>query len=363
MFNYDMVKKQRPFKQVFVMGMYHTGTCALIRELTNRYRNPIFPKGINELNENRNWKHEITLSPYKNNNNVLVIVLIKDPFFWFQSLKRNKKDLVVKTRNDLAGNIIFNGRGYKNATELWNQSVTNYLDKKLFPISNTLILKYEEFLFQYQETLHLLDTLLLVKPGLTNQVAINTKAHPHEKCHNRLEALEHYQSANRYKDLSKDEMASIILTVSRSLLDYLDYETQTFPIISLPLTRDNLHSLIDQEPFAREDLITKALSSKVSVNELSDSDSDSDSLNRKDNRTSNRIKAVIIKEDQPELDLEVPLEAKTAILVDIPLKTMDKDANSLDIKTHRQTINPILFERNVLEHRGSLASLYRALRK
>ena len=49
MLNIDTVITNKPFRQVFVTGMYHSGTCAFINELNKRYTVPIYPRGIKNL--------------------------------------------------------------------------------------------------------------------------------------------------------------------------------------------------------------------------------------------------------------------------------------------------------------------------
>ena len=374
--NYQHVKTHYPYRQVFVMGMYHTGTCALIRELTNRYRIPIYPKLIKEFHDNRVWKHAFEKSPYYNNQNVLVVVLVKDPFFWFQSLKRNKKDLQVKTLDGLAGTIIFNGRSYKNAVDLWNTYITNYLDTSRFSPNNTLILSYETFLFRYQETMDIFDTLLPLIPGSGNHLAINIKSHPHSTCRNRLEALEHYRFKNRYLTLSENEITTIQKTVDKRLLDSLDYRHDTFPIIKLPLTIDNLNSMVNQELINPDELISKALSSSktssssqkeknVNVIGIQNDDSDISSNISDTNAVSDidLINPVSIKDENPEMLEEVTIEAKTGKLVNNVEVTTQSNSNLNRNYRQNQKINPVLLEHALMSNNNSLAGMYKSLKR
>ncbi len=251
MLNFTEVIKYKPFREVFVMGMYHSGTCALIRELKKRYTLPIYPRGTSEFHPEGHWKHGFEFSPFKNDNSVLVITLIKDPFFWIQSLKKQNKGIIInEKRNDvdkaLLDNVIFNGYNYKNVIEIWNKYAKGYLNQVKFPTSNTLVVCFSDLLFRFKELQQQLDKLL-PRHELAQLYFPPTEisSRPTDKtCRNRQEALEYYIPENRYRTFKDKELVAIQRGLDRKLMYRLGYTTDDF--IGPELTELNLRMLQQQ---------------------------------------------------------------------------------------------------------------------
>ena len=230
MLNIETIITHKPFRKVFVTGMYHSGTCALINELNKRYTVPISPHGIKEFNDDGYWKHGNNVSPYLNDRSVLVIVLIKDPFFWIQSLKKDKKAITISNTSlsihkKLLDSVKFNGYTYDNVIDIWNRYAINYLNIKKYPPENTLIIPYHEFLYHFKELQTTLDTILPKKylADLYFPPTMASSRPNNKKCRNRQDATEYYITENRYNNFSDSELIIIQRSLDKKILHRYGY--------------------------------------------------------------------------------------------------------------------------------------------
>ncbi len=248
-------QKPLTFQEVFVMGMPHTGLTALARELSRKYQIPIYPKPGKCFHPNGAWKFSNQVSPFQMDSRVLVIVLIKDPFFWVQSLKRNPGHLrnqrlstgENKTTIDFLQDLNFNGRPYQNIADLWNQSVANYLNPIKFPPTNTMVITTSEFLYQFRDIQERLDEILLAPDAPKGYLPpCYLKSQPHSKtCRDRFSAEDYYHQENRYQNLTNQEIKLLKQQLQSPLLQRLHFKTDDF--IGQALTSENLKTFTRQQ--------------------------------------------------------------------------------------------------------------------
>ncbi len=248
-------QKPLTFQEVFVMGMPHTGLTALARELSRKYPIPIYPKSGKLFHPNGAWKFSNQVSPFQRDPRVLVIVLIKDPFFWVQSLKRNPGHLrnqrlstgENKTTIDFLQDLNFNGRSYQNIADLWNQSLANYLNPTKFPPTNTMVITTSEFLYQFRDIQERLDEILLAPDAPKGYLPpCYLKSQPHSKtCRDRFSAEDYYHPENRYQNLTNQEIKFLKQQLQAPLLQRLHFKTDDF--IGQALTSQNLKTFTEQQ--------------------------------------------------------------------------------------------------------------------
>ena len=222
------------FTEVFVMGMYHSGTNALIRELQHYFQIPVYPNDRSSFHPNGTWKHTVRpqISAPANR---LHCILVKDPYFWIQSVKKCPYELKLSHQvnpiqtEDLLVPLQLEGRQYANIGAVWNQYTKTYLDDLAFSPENTVIIRFHDFLYRYQEVMLALDKYLPRKIGsgkTFHPFSQRSKSHG-IFCRNRDEAMSYYQSANRYRGFSPSELVRIGESLDTRLMSRLNYPQLT----------------------------------------------------------------------------------------------------------------------------------------
>lgn len=219
-----------PFTEVFVMGMYHSGTNALIRELQHYFNVPVYPNDNGSFHPNGTWKH--TIRPQISSPaNRLHCVLVKDPYFWVQSVKKCPYELKVSSKvipiqtTDLLDTVQLEDRQYPNIMALWNQYTKTYLDDRAFSPQNTVVIRYQDFLYRYREVMTTLSKYLPRRPGssqIYQPFSQRSKSHG-IFCRNRDEAIAYYRPENRYLGFTQNELEKISQSLDTQLMDQFNY--------------------------------------------------------------------------------------------------------------------------------------------
>ena len=257
--NYDRVKGLK-FRDLIIIGMNNSGITPLTHDLQVRYKVDIFPQ-----HNNHYYPHMLQKSPCINDKSTLLICLVKDPYFWYQSLKKNPKDLISPTNNFL-DYLIFNGKGYDSAIHLWNEYVTNYLDPSKFPPKNTIIMKYEDYLHNFHKIIDFMDNLLEIRHNMGLPFPRNNKEMEW------FRAIDYYKDINRYNNLNKQELFKINSYLNDTLLERLTYKKKLTVNLTLPLTYENLSKLnFNKETTTKRIFDNLSTSDKIIIENTSES--------------------------------------------------------------------------------------------
>jgi hypothetical protein len=238
------------FEEVFVMGMYHSGTNAMIRELTRRFKIPVYPNDGGGFHPKGYWKHTTEASPYRGDPTRLVIVMTKEPFFWLQSLRRRRYDLKLLTSaptvmESLLSAVELEGRYYPSSLHLWNEYASHYLDPIRFPPENTRLIRFEDFLYRFTTVMEELYTILPARPEIARDTPPLwgvSKQHGHWS-RNRKEAEAYYRIyENCYQGLSPSQITEVHNNLDLRQLERLGYMVDA---IEQPDTIGNKSSVSD----------------------------------------------------------------------------------------------------------------------
>lgn len=219
------------------LGAYGTGTNYLCRTLERSglvISNSERPNSWNQHNKVV-FKHYVieadTLRVLKPPSSAIYLCIIKNPFFWIQSLKRMAHAGILTAREMKAlgdvdvedfirsGGTMVGARRevgddeearvrYDNLPDLWNRYVRGYL--QYLPQEQTLILRYEDILMQPGKYL----SLVMEKASASGREIklyegrrFQTETEPGVG-HNHAEALEYYSDAGRrYHEFSDRSIA------------------------------------------------------------------------------------------------------------------------------------------------------------
>jgi len=120
------------------------------------------------------WKHTVLEHAPRLSDDVFCVCLVKDPFFWVQSLGRDPAggtfyelqpvevvpddlgggaNIFVQepsSASQLFGSVLFDGQVYPDALALWEAAVRAYLDEDIFPSWRTAVVRCEDFLFDFE---------------------------------------------------------------------------------------------------------------------------------------------------------------------------------------------------------------------
>lgn len=109
------------------------------------------------------WKHTVRArrqGPIPVDQDTLVIIVTKDPLFWLKSMSKHFYEMKVVDKgahrrglDSLFCSIEHEGRQYDDAVQLWTACMESYLDDELFPNSQCVILRYEDFLFRFWDVM------------------------------------------------------------------------------------------------------------------------------------------------------------------------------------------------------------------
>eukprot|EP00913_Durusdinium_trenchii_P031827 g29805.t1 len=163
------------------------------------------------------WKHRAHhrappgLAP-----DVFCILMVKEPHFWLQSCSRElrnffelrpvalrgttRRELPAQELRQLLSNLEHDGILYENAMDLWNDTMQSYLDDHIYPPSQSVIVRCEDFLFSYAKVMDALQKLGALKPrSAADTEPLKERAKGHKECRTRDEALEFYRQPKNRK--------------------------------------------------------------------------------------------------------------------------------------------------------------------
>ena len=248
-----------PFTEVMVMGMYHSGTNALVREIQHNFQLPVYPTRPQAFHPDGTWKHTLrpTITAPRTR---LHCVLVKDPYFWFQSVSRCPYELQCQrsgpqgqtTISDLFRPVQLQGRQFPHLAEVWNAYLRNYLDNHCFSPHNTIIIPFSSLLTEYHQVMTVLARYL---PAKSNHLAwyqpFRTASKHHGRaCRNRAEAIAYYQPENRYVGFTPAQVAQLAQQLHPYLLTLVGYQ---LPEVPIPRPTSVRPTATDSQPKVRDE--------------------------------------------------------------------------------------------------------------
>lgn len=243
----QVARPRRIFRSACLLGAHHSGTNALFRELP-RFFNLRF------LNEHRAdsphlWKHTVVRQPPPLPRDALCICVVKDPAFWIQSLGRDPaggtfyeimpvrrswlgaslEQVPAADKGQLFGKVMFNGCSYDDALDLWESTVRGYFDESALPSAQTVVLRIEDFTFNFSSVIKALAHYGLEwredAPAIEPlDAAVKDHTHPKSTRRSRSEIEKEYRNpVKRYKGLTTKQKARL-KRVDRRLTEQLGYD-------------------------------------------------------------------------------------------------------------------------------------------
>lgn len=139
---------------VQVYGLQNAGTSAMQAELRRLF-------GRSQLVW-QEWKH--TLAPVRQRQRwVLNVVVVKDPYWWLHSMRRNPYSVPFQSQAIAAG-FAYQGRRFERGlAQLWNAHARLYAHE--FPAERTLVFRAVDLLFRWEGVVSTLRRWLRVDPG------------------------------------------------------------------------------------------------------------------------------------------------------------------------------------------------------
>eukprot|EP00747_Dinoflagellata_sp_TGD_P179114 gnl/TRDRNA2_/TRDRNA2_29339_c0_seq1.p1 gnl/TRDRNA2_/TRDRNA2_29339_c0~~gnl/TRDRNA2_/TRDRNA2_29339_c0_seq1.p1 ORF type:complete len:560 (+),score=72.62 gnl/TRDRNA2_/TRDRNA2_29339_c0_seq1:75-1682(+) len=232
------------FKQVLVMGLYHSCTNAVLKELERRFECEV----TNDWHTRKidaHWKHRVNcVRPDGLEKNQLVILMVKEPHFWLKSCSREvrnffelhpvvmnpetglREDGKPQNLQDLLGPIEHDCIMYPNAAALWSDYVRSYFDDEVYPPEHCVIVRCEDFLFRFHDVMDALRDFGLEEKqeAAERPDPLADRAKGHMECRTRDQALDFYAHAeNMTSGFSSDELAVVARHLDAEALKRLHY--------------------------------------------------------------------------------------------------------------------------------------------
>jgi len=163
------------FRKVCVFGPFNSGTNAIMREIPRFFDAEIMNR--HRRNNPALWKHTIFSRPAPLPADTFCICLVRDPGYWIQSLGRDpaagtfndfvpvrlfstvdgtveERPVQTKEARQLFERIFLDGQTYNDALEVWEQTVSAYFNDKYLPSGQVVVLRYEDYIFHFEKTIH-----------------------------------------------------------------------------------------------------------------------------------------------------------------------------------------------------------------
>jgi len=232
----------RPFNKVLLMGLYHSCTHAVARELERRFDVEVMNAG-RVSKENTMWKHRVHHHPLEGlGPNVLAVLMVKEPYFWLKSTSRvarnfweihpfredelgEREDVLPDSIADLFQPFEHDTIVYPNAVVLWNDAIRSYFDDDVYPPEQSVIIRCEDFLFEFHKVMDELAALGLkdrekgLKPSPSGDRARSSR-----DCRTREQALRFYGDArNRKSEFQQEELDIVERTLDLEVAKRLSY--------------------------------------------------------------------------------------------------------------------------------------------
>lgn len=234
----DPFRTVKKWKKVQILGPFNSGTNLLHQILDQAYKVEVGPIGSTII-----WKHTIMdaakVGKLKKNrvegkvlgDDVLKIVMVRDPYFWLRSLGKKRYTLESFSRspdniNDLiVSECKLRSRRYANCVELWNAYYGNYL-KHLSPFSSTLYIRYEQLIFEPERVIGVISKYLQLRPMYTQMSEIMKIMQPpsNSRAKNYKDAVKYNATAeNRVDQYSPEVIKFIGDKLDKNLMEKLGY--------------------------------------------------------------------------------------------------------------------------------------------
>lgn len=180
------------------------------------------------------WKHAVRLQkqgPIDTDDDTLVVLVTKDPFFWLKSMSKHFYEMKVAKGpwqraglDPLFSELTHEGRSYGDALELWSTAMRSFLDEELYPSDRCVLLRYEDFLFNFWDVmLHLAAFLPAHGQRLKEPPNVRRSKSHGKDVRGRDEALRFYSlQANRHGEFGEKHLERF-WRISPELLQALGY--------------------------------------------------------------------------------------------------------------------------------------------
>eukprot|EP00439_Symbiodinium_sp_Y106_P065059 s960_g10.t1 len=154
-------------RRILVMGLYHSCTNAMVKELENRFDVEV----LNDWHTGKAdlaWKHRANRHRLEAlSEDVFCILLVKEPHFWLRSCSRElrnffelrpfegpqRREMPAQKLSQLLGTLEHDCLAYENALHLWNDTVRSYMDDQVYPADQAVIVRCEDFLFSFHDVM------------------------------------------------------------------------------------------------------------------------------------------------------------------------------------------------------------------
>lgn len=232
------------FKKALVMGLYHSCTNAVQKELEKRFAVEV-ANDWHTGKEGSLWKHRVNeREPEGMSSDCLVVLMVKEPYFWLKSCCREPRNWFElhpfrkneegeledvpenkKVMEDLFRPLEHDTILYPNAALMWNDVVRSYFDDSVYNPQQAVIVRCEDFLFSFHAVMDELAKLGLEElNGGDRPEPLADRAKGHYECRTRDQALGFYASnANRTSDFSQEQLNVVARDLDRELLARLSY--------------------------------------------------------------------------------------------------------------------------------------------
>ncbi len=213
---------QKKFKFIQIYGPFNTGTNLLVNLMQN-----IFHYKIPEAGSTHYWKHSTVLNNYAN---TFHICITKNPFSWFESLKKesytlkwNKNISILNQRVVLESDKKYiKPRPFPSITNLWTFYYQTYINfQKNYP-HNTIFILYEDLIYNTDNIFENISKIINIPlPNDYENIKNNTLKKPakqHGNCNNINKALTVNQCEYLFSKYNKDEVNKIFNCIQLGLI-------------------------------------------------------------------------------------------------------------------------------------------------
>jgi len=234
----------RKFSKALVMGLYHSCTNAIQKELEKRFLVEV-SNDWHTGKEGNLWKHRVNENELPGiGSDCLIVLMVKEPYFWLKSCcreprnwfelqpfrkndKGEREDIPEskKTMADLFSPLEHDTIIYPNAVAIWNDVVRSYFNDSVYPPSQAVIIRCEDFQFRFHEVMDQLAAF-----GLSDREKgekpdpLADRAKGHYECRTRDQALQFYADrANRTSLFTKEQIGIVAHDLDQELLLALRY--------------------------------------------------------------------------------------------------------------------------------------------
>lgn len=183
------------------------------------------------------WKHAVRRQRHgeiDTDDDTLVVLVTKDPTFWLKSMSKYIYPEIKippgcqrSGMEPLFGELSMEGWHYRDAVELWNNSMCSFLDEGLYPSSRCIILRYEDFLFRFWDVMVHLAAFLPANGQRLKEPPNASRSKTHGRVvRGREEALRFYAlHKNKYSDFLDETLERIAAGFETRSLRALGYES------------------------------------------------------------------------------------------------------------------------------------------